>query len=547
MTERPHLSPEQIGTLRAWADLDRFELIEVPDSREEGWAEIGEIDVEKEFGSWPPRPRREPEKSGRTLITRVFFGCLAVSELAELLDRVFSEDYRFVQTGLTRSGGARPGGKVTCRGSFQVDEAGQLLAESFEYAPLIDFARHVEHYRSTGSALDKAVGLALAAIGDREDLLRDQWETLSDAGLEGFDAVRRVVRSVRVQHDKSRFATSWVVPGEQPPGQLPAFFRADLLRAATQPTPLVADLLRRRPGHRPPSAVDVSSRVGLEPLLDPRQLPRAAWPTGRRPRLSQQIAVTAIGSADRDRLLSVNGPPGTGKSTLLRDVYANVVTARAAVMVGFDDPRTGFGPVQPVTTTTGRRQAIHQPLSALVGFEMLLASSNNAAVENVSTELPSAAEIKGHLAETLGYFRDAANPWPDRQSGSDDADVRPGLLPVARAWGLAAAALGSRSRVGAFMKVVGRYLPASADGTHLLKALRSRPTSAEWAAVRRRFREAQQTIDDEVDRLTQLAADLRQDESMSSEPPCRRSEHDRMLRNESWQRRRHGQRPQVAR
>ena len=41
-------------------------------------------------------------------------------------------------------------------------------------------------------------------------------------------------------------------------------------------------------------------------------------------------------------LFSVNGPPGTGKTTLLRDIVAEVVVNRAIVMSAFDKPADAF-------------------------------------------------------------------------------------------------------------------------------------------------------------------------------------------------------------
>ena len=74
-------------------------------------------------------------------------------------------------------------------------------------------------------------------------------------------------------------------------------------------------------------------------LLRPGKTPLGRWPApGERPLVTlQQAAVNAtleIGTSNE--ILAVNGPPGTGKTTLLRDVIVARIVERAEVMAGFD-------------------------------------------------------------------------------------------------------------------------------------------------------------------------------------------------------------------
>src|SRR5205085_196526 len=91
--------------------------------------------------------------------------------------------------------------------------------------------------------------------------------------------------------------------------------------------------LGRRP---PPGKRDLlRDPAALQVAVSPGLTPPSRWPgPGRHPLcLMQQAAVNLAAHELRaGGLLGVNGPPGTGKTTLLRDIVAHVVAARAEVM-----------------------------------------------------------------------------------------------------------------------------------------------------------------------------------------------------------------------
>jgi len=461
--EAVRLDDASVAALRAWADIDRFQLPEVPLDNEDGWSAVGELvtpEVRTGFpprqppglpvGSdesnpqdgpvpWPPRPEKSPERRRKILDTRVMFGCFEVARLERLLDELFADDERFVQTGIRPARGSiSPAGgqALPCRGSFRVNQDGMLVADSFSYAPLIDFTRYVEHNASRSVAMNTVVSGALAWIEQREADLNEAWSQIASSGLTGYQAVERLLARVRVRGDRSRFVTQWIWPDDQPAGQLPAFFRADLLAAAAAPTSLLLrDFMTGRPGGQPADFQDVEYREALEPLLEPGLIPRAAWPSGYRLRLSQQVALTAILDPSADRLSAVNGPPGTGKTTLLRDLYANLLTRRAAVMSTFQTPSSAFGPAQPLPSTNSQHWQLYEPDEQLCGFEMLVASSNNAAVENISKELPAFGHVSADFRGSLSYFRDDANVWPvgaTRDDGTGHPKVESPVRPQRR-------------------------------------------------------------------------------------------------------------------
>lgn len=169
--------------------------------------------------------------------------------------------------------------------------------------------------------------------------------------------------------------------------------------------------------------------------VDPALVPSGRWPAPARfpLALSQQFAVDRM-LADRagtgGGMFSVNGPPGTGKTTMLRDLVAALVVERAAVLATFDRPGQAF----PAPAWRGKdRQGSHPRFVSrldprLTGFEIVVASSNNGAVENVTAELPGIGALGEHWHDAPDHFSDLAS-----------------ALLGGPAWGLVAAVLGNKT------------------------------------------------------------------------------------------------------
>ena len=151
----------------------------------------------------------------------------------------------------------------------------------------------------------------------------------------------------------------------------------------------------------------------------------------------QQFAInTGLQQLRKEGLFSVNGPPGTGKTTLLRDIISDNIVRRAAILAKLPSPADAL------VQQSGKRYRYLIP--ELTGFEMVVASSNNAAVENISKELPQTASVS---PDDIAYLRPVAHKLAAQQFGGECR----ALSSEDRPWGLIAAAMGKKANRSAFI------------------------------------------------------------------------------------------------
>ncbi|MFC4372659.1 DEAD/DEAH box helicase [Nocardia halotolerans] len=176
--------------------------------------------------------------------------------------------------------------------------------------------------------------------------------------------------------------------------------------------------------------IDVRERqdVVVEGLL-PHLLPDGRWPGD--PLVSgQQFAVDRAMAQLRDDagIFAVHGAPGTGTTTMLRDLLAGIVVERAGQLAAFDDPMTVFtGITEQVQVAKNYTVGAHRLTPAVTGFEVVLATGSDETAADVVAEIQHREAIDRHVQ--TNHFTELAE-----------------LVSGQPAWGLVAAALGGTRR-----------------------------------------------------------------------------------------------------
>lgn len=179
-------------------------------------------------------------------------------------------------------------------------------------------------------------------------------------------------------------------------------------------------------------------------ILQPKFYPLGRFPTNPVFALSfmQQVAVN-LALNDKNDIRSVNGPPGTGKTTLLKDIFADLVVQQANEIVQLLDKRIEGSLVYWQNAKIG-----FLPLS-ISDKNIVVTSSNNGAVQNIVKELPKREtidnEFHGQLDEA-DYFKEISNSELAGEGFGKNRDIK-NLLLNEENWGLFAIEGGTSTNI----------------------------------------------------------------------------------------------------
>ena len=242
------------------------------------------------------------------------------------------------------------------------------------------------------------------------------------------------------------------------------------------------------------------------PFTRPEAVPLGRWPS--RPEqplaLGQQLAVNAaLGMLDDGAgIFAVNGPPGTGKTTMLRDVVAGLLVERARRLAELRDPRDAFTDTRLHWKGGDWTRTVNVLRPELTGFEIVVASNNNGAVDNVTVEIPAAKAIDAASREEAArtdYFAGIATALLGADKRQRETAPRAGE-PDEQAWALIAARLGNKRNRGSFVhgcwyqkpnddeNADANRRPVAAGLNHILAVHRDHPPAQTWTDAVADFR-----------------------------------------------------------
>lgn len=426
-----------------------------------------------------PRHCRKPIPQGKVWRYSVQFGVYGLARFAKLLEEKIGRHEEVFDDGI--SGKSRVF-------DIRFDENGVPLYESFTLSLAVWAAGQILQRDDDVVTLDRSIPCSLVGLPAPSAVIPD-----IDSGFGDFDVLSRHLmqwvaeeaarmraesvtadlawldRLLQLIYEQTRFPSSAQDPmhaclvkcvqvkapqpidGAEPdkPEKVPAAAQDDLLNSffIGELRQLSAAWQRQDVGHGfaeymtavasvDPKRIDLRSERGLTRAFQrllPSQAASGCWPAQYPLAFSQQLAVNEIWQrhADTPGIFAVNGPPGTGKTTLLRDVVAAVVTQRAQALVSAGNaalaPKASF--------KSGDKRIPYYPLHQnMLGFSIVIASANNGAVENVSLELPGAKAVPAHVLGESDYFSALATELLGKP-----------------AWGLLAARLGNKTNRDEFM------------------------------------------------------------------------------------------------
>ncbi|MBS4209547.1 AAA domain-containing protein [Bacillus sp. FJAT-50079] len=280
---------------------------------------------------------------------------------------------------------------------LQLDEDGKYVEESFSVSPYIWAVAQIIYHRNVHIDL-------------KEEVLEDVNEKINDYLVNqpsfNHEALKKLCEKIQSNIQLSipfqyrglidPLKKSPMDEEKQTNSVLPSFYASDIkmVRKEIDENDPIAFYIKAL--IKETERIHIDSDVEhMKKWTHPDRYPLGKWPSIYHPSLMQQIAIN-MGISDEgftNNIFSVNGPPGTGKTTLLKEIIASNVVERAIKLSQLNQPSHAFTRQSFISPPGQFLKNFYMLRDDLKEYGIIVASNNNNAVENLSKELPLADEV----------------------------------------------------------------------------------------------------------------------------------------------------------
>ena len=416
----------------------------------------------------------------------------------------------------------------SCLCAIKVDSTGLYVPNSFAVSSFtwaicqfvkngLNVSLDVEHLEKLHSTINKSLIDDGAPVFINQKQLTHIYTTVcKEIGIDHKQITSVKWAKTKIQRGDKVPGTSdaYEFPPLSPATELmSSFYFKDIKKVRNCPTTYIENyILAMNRTINKDERIQIDSNVDqMQTWLKADRYPMGIWPSKYNPCLMQQISIN-LAISDEQSIFSVNGPPGTGKTTLLKEIIVSNIVERAIALSALGNPDDAFVLKEFSNPPDEFSSTYYVPNKSLTQYGILVASNNNAAVENISVELP-----KTISEDRSGYFANT-----DIQDSDDYfADLSTNLL-GASSWGLISAKLGNTKNIKHLVK----SLREGKNGENILKYYNDKDTIPNWETAKMNFNTARKAVEDARENISYAQTSLQKYKTSATQLETKQTEYE---------------------